>query len=295
MSLTCINLIYLHVIVSCRHKSVNFNKAGSNSKDLESIRICSLCLPQVSYFSTCSCLSNRQKFPSFFRTIPSDAFQVRAMIQILKHFDWTWAGLLVSDDDYGLHAARSFQSDLSLSGEGCLAYLEVLPLGTDPAELRRIVDVMKKSTARVVIVFAHEGHMIKLMKEVMRQNVTGLQWMASEAWTAAPVLQTPQLMPYLGGTLGIAIRRGEIPGLRKFLLQIHPSLHNHSNSYGNSMVRSLPFFPPRSVCSESCPPDSMECIICPEDFWSSPQRDQCVPKKTEFLSYHDPLGLQARR
>uniref|UniRef100_A0A3P8S5W0 G-protein coupled receptors family 3 profile domain-containing protein n=1 Tax=Amphiprion percula TaxID=161767 RepID=A0A3P8S5W0_AMPPE len=433
-------------------------------------------VPMVSYFSTCSCLSNRQKFPSFFRTIPSDAFQVRAMIQILNHFGWTWAGLLVSGDDYGLHAARSFQSDLSLSGEGCLAYLEVLPWGNDPAEMRRIVDVMKKSTARVVIVFANEGHMINLMKEVVRQNVTGLQWMASEAWTAAPVLQTPQLMPYLGGTLGIAIRRGEIPGLRKFLLQIHPNLHNHSNSYGNNMVRfwehtfqcrfppppagwvesggvictgeedlesegtefldlsnlraeynvykavyalayalddmlqctpgrgpfsgnscttlqtmepwqlvyyletvnfttsfgdqvsfdengdALPIYdimnwlwlpdgrtkvqnvgevkrsaskgeeltlfedkifwnfqskkPPRSVCSESCPPgtrmmrmkgkpeccfdcipcsegkiNSMECTSCPEDFWSSPQRDHCVPKKTEFLSYHEPLGI----
>ena len=69
----------------------------------------------------------------------------------------------------------------------------------------------------------------------MRQNVTGLQWMASEAWTAFPVLQTPHLMPYLGGTLGIAIRRGEITGFRDFLLRIHTDLQ-HNNSYGNNMV-----------------------------------------------------------
>ncbi len=88
------------------------------------------------------------------------------MIQILKHFGWTWAGLLVSDDDYGLHVAQSFQSDFAQSGGGCLAYLEVLPWGNDPAELRRIVDVMKKSTARVVIVFALQNHIINLMEEV---------------------------------------------------------------------------------------------------------------------------------
>ncbi len=35
----------------------------------------------------------------------------------------------------------------------------------------------------------------------------------------------------------------------------------------------------------------MECTSCPEDFWPSPQRDHCVPKKTEFLSYHEPLGI----
>lgn len=71
---------------------------------------------------------------------------------------------------------------------------------------------------------------------MIRQNVTGLQWMASEAWTAATVLQTPHLLPYLAGTLGIAIRRGEIPGLREFLLQIHPDQHQN-NSHENNLVR----------------------------------------------------------
>ncbi|MEQ2177886.1 hypothetical protein GOODEAATRI_008336 [Goodea atripinnis] len=131
---------------------------------------------------------------------------------ILKHFGWTWVGLLISDDDYGLNAARAFQSDLSLSGEGCLAYLEVLPWGNEPPELRRIVDVMKKSTSRVVIVFAHESHLISLMEE------------------------TSQLMPYLSGTLGIAIRRGQISGLRDFLLEINPNTQ-HNKSHGNSMCK----------------------------------------------------------
>lgn len=69
---------------------------------------------------------------------------------------------------------------------------------------------------------------------MVKQNLTGLQWIASEAWTAAAVLQTTELMPYLGGTLGIAIRRGEIPGLRDFLLGLHPDLHEISNR--NSLV-----------------------------------------------------------
>lgn len=89
------------------------------------------------------------------------------MIQILKHFSWTWVGLLVSDDDYGLYVARSFQSSLRQSGGVCLAYLQVLPWDNDLSELKRIVHLMKTSTARVVMVFAHEIHMIQLMEEVV--------------------------------------------------------------------------------------------------------------------------------
>uniref|UniRef100_A0A674PH21 G-protein coupled receptors family 3 profile domain-containing protein n=1 Tax=Takifugu rubripes TaxID=31033 RepID=A0A674PH21_TAKRU len=310
--------------------------------------------PPVSYFATCSCLSDRQRFPSFFRTIPSDAFQVRAVIQILKHFRWSWVGLLVSDDDYGLHVARSFQSDLTRSGGGCLAYLEILPWGYNPGELTQVVEVMKKSTARVVIVFAHQIHMIQLMEEVCisRSNLTGLQWIASEAWTAAAVLQTTELMPYLGGTLGIAIRRGEIPGLRDFLLvnyrvcrfapaptgwvegggllctgeeelgrvqtefldvsNLRPEYNIYKAVYAlahalDEMLHCVPgrgpFDEHRCATLESFNviihkqkfssglSNSMECTSCPEDFWSSPQRDHCVPKKTEFLSYHEPLGI----
>ena len=88
------------------------------------------------------------------------------MLQILRRFRWTWVGLVISDDDYGRHTAHSFQSDLAQSGAGCLAYLEVLPWGNDVAEIQRIVGRMKKSTSRVVTVFAHPSNMLSLMEEV---------------------------------------------------------------------------------------------------------------------------------
>ncbi len=37
--------------------------------------------------------------------------------------------------------------------------------------------------------------------------------------------------------------------------------------------------------------DSTECTVCPNEFWSSPEKNHCVPKEVEFLSYEDPLGI----
>ncbi|XP_078528664.1 vomeronasal type-2 receptor 26-like isoform X2 [Lissotriton helveticus] len=79
---------------------------------------------------------------------------------------------------------------------------------------------------------------------------------------------------------------------------------------------------PRSVCTESCPAgyrkvpwkmgpvccydcarcpegeitnstDMENCIKCLEDQWSNEQRDACIPRTVEFLSFGDALGLVA--
>lgn len=69
---------------------------------------------------------------------------------------------------------------------------------------------------------------------MVKQNLTGLQWIASEAWTLLEGHQISSFATFLGGTLGIAVRRGQIPGLRDFLLRIHPEQHNGISE--NSMV-----------------------------------------------------------
>ncbi|KAL0168372.1 hypothetical protein M9458_036594, partial [Cirrhinus mrigala] len=161
-------------------------------------------------------------------TIPSDAFQVRAMVQILRHFEWTWVGLLYSDDDYGVYAAQAFHQEMQLFGL-CAAFSEFLPHDNNIRDIQRIMEVIQSSTARVVVVFAPSSFLIPLMDEVVLQNMTGRQWIASEAWATSPVFRTPRFHPFLGGTRSIAIRRGEIQGLRDFLLRLQPNTDQKNN------------------------------------------------------------------
>ncbi|XP_040203537.1 vomeronasal type-2 receptor 26-like [Rana temporaria] len=57
----------------------------------------------------------------------------------------------------------------------------------------------------------------------------------------------------------------------------------------------------RPICCHDCVPcsegemtnytDAGECTKCPFDHWSYGERDRCVPKVLEFLSYDEPLGI----
>jgi metabotropic X receptor len=44
-------------------------------------------VPQISYLSTSPALSNKDKFPYFFRTVPSDVNQAHAMLEILRYIN----------------------------------------------------------------------------------------------------------------------------------------------------------------------------------------------------------------
>ncbi|XP_066566346.1 extracellular calcium-sensing receptor-like [Amia ocellicauda] len=184
-------------------------------------------MPLVSYYATCSCLSNRKEFPSFFRTIPSDNFQVKAMIKIIKHYGWTWVGTIASSDDYGQYAVKTFIEEVNKFG--CIAFSETLSSVSTKTQLLKIVQTIKQSTAKVIVVFSSEAYFIPLAKEISQQDIRDRQWIASEAWTTSTVILSAETFRSFGGTIGIAIRRGEIPGLKEFLLQVRTDLDSNNN------------------------------------------------------------------
>lgn len=61
-----------------------------------------------------------------------------------------------------------------------------------------------------------------LMEEVVRQNITDRQWIASEAWVTYSTLSSPKNLPSLAGTIGFALKKAVIPSLGPFLTRLRP-------------------------------------------------------------------------
>uniref|UniRef100_A0A4W4H5F9 Olfactory receptor C family, v1 n=1 Tax=Electrophorus electricus TaxID=8005 RepID=A0A4W4H5F9_ELEEL len=194
-------------------------ESGSSQSIVVSRTLQPFRIPMISYFSTCSCLSDRKQFPTFFRVVPSDDYQVKAIAQLLKRFGWTWIGVVTEDHDYGRFALQGLKQEIE-NTDICLAYHKMIPKDFKQDQVLEILNVMRKSTARVVVVFSGEGEFYPFLKEFMTQNITGIQWVASEAWVTASILA--ETYPFLTGTIGFAIRQGHVPGLQEYLMMVNP-------------------------------------------------------------------------
>ncbi|XP_060733779.1 extracellular calcium-sensing receptor-like [Tachysurus vachellii] len=179
-------------------------------------------IPMISYFATCTCLTDKKVYPTFLRTVPSDVFQVQALVQLMAHFNWRWVGTIGTEDDYSRYGIQAFTEQLEAWG-GCVDFHRTIPEAPTPKQISSIIDALKASTARVIVIFASEVQLLELFSEMALRNLTGWQWVASESWVAASVLTAPVFQHVLTGTLGFSIRGANISGLFEFLLRVRPS------------------------------------------------------------------------
>uniref|UniRef100_A0AAQ6A1T5 Olfactory receptor C family, u1 n=1 Tax=Amphiprion ocellaris TaxID=80972 RepID=A0AAQ6A1T5_AMPOC len=180
-------------------------------------------IPLVSYFATCTCLTDKHMYPSFLRTVPSDFFQVRGLVQLVTFLGWLWVGTIGTTDDYSHYGIQAFSNQFRQQG-GCVAFHLTIPKSPTVEEIQDMADKLQSSTAHVVVVFATEGQLLDLLLEVSAsRNVTGIQCVASEAWVTASLLTSPHFHSLLEGTLGFSFPGVWIPGLKDFLLNVRPS------------------------------------------------------------------------
>ncbi|KAK3570693.1 hypothetical protein QTP86_025020 [Hemibagrus guttatus] len=179
-------------------------------------------IPVISHIASCACLSDKKKHPSFFRTVPSDYYQSKALAQLVKHFGWTWVGALCSDNDYGNNGISAFISTAKEEGI-CIEYSKAF-IKTDSREkILNMVEMIKASTSKVIVAFVAYSDFAFLLREMVLQNMTGFQWIGSESWITDLNTANIEWQHILKGSVGFSIPNVKINGLGSFLTKLNPA------------------------------------------------------------------------
>uniref|UniRef100_A0A8C4RK74 Taste receptor type 1 member 3 n=1 Tax=Erpetoichthys calabaricus TaxID=27687 RepID=A0A8C4RK74_ERPCA len=177
-------------------------------------------IPQIGYSASSETLTNRQRFPTFFRMIPSDNVQTEAILQLLHQLGWNWVSLLCTDDEYGRGGCTNF-INLAEQHSICISHWQLLPQRVEAkskAQLGQILSTLKSVQSNSTVLFANELYATALLQEAVSQGYgSGKVWIGSEGWTASRRVADIPNVGKAGGVLGLALQKGRMPGFEPFL------------------------------------------------------------------------------
>uniref|UniRef100_A0A7D9NM04 Olfactory receptor family 2 subfamily G member 3 n=1 Tax=Xenopus tropicalis TaxID=8364 RepID=A0A7D9NM04_XENTR len=182
-------------------------------------------IPQISYASMDPVLSDKNQFPSFYRTVPNEIAQYDALVKLIKHFYWTWVGVLVSDNESGLKMSQMLQKEFALNGI-CFAFLEFIPYhdGLDYPKKIQISKSLSNSAADVIIAYGDRDYMLSLQLILYESPISEKLWIISCQWDVASGFDYYFLrFDPLNGSLAFSLHTSSIPGFDDFLLTLTPN------------------------------------------------------------------------
>ena len=164
-------------------------------------------LPQVSYSSSSARLNNRERYTYFFRTVPADDLQARAMIDLALRFNWMYVSTIYANDFYGEPGIDEFRKLANQNGI-CRDLDEGIDSNFVAADYNHLASKLLNSSANVVILFGSQGIAEQLFTAL--RNVSQTQgivrrflWIASDAWARSTSVVS-QFSESLVGLFGIA-------------------------------------------------------------------------------------------
>lgn len=135
----------------------------------------------VSHQATSSSLDDRRIYGNLFRTVPSDSLQVKALIDIVKHFNWNYISTVSSNGEYGHQGMQSFL-ELAKTKKICIAKHVALPAYPKMQTYREAIKNILRTKANVVILFTLPEDTRQLMEMAGNLKVNTITWISSSGW-----------------------------------------------------------------------------------------------------------------
>ncbi|XP_064414010.1 metabotropic glutamate receptor 5b isoform X2 [Latimeria chalumnae] len=126
-------------------------------------------IPQIAYSATSMDLSDKTLFKYFMRVVPSDAQQARAMVDIVKRYNWTYVSTVHTEGNYGESGMEAFK-DMAAKEGICIAHSYKIYSNAGEQSFDKLLRKLRSQLpkARVVACFC-EGMTVRGLLMAMRR------------------------------------------------------------------------------------------------------------------------------
>ena len=183
--------------------SAVFGCADSTSSILVSSLLQVDGIPLISHAATSEELSSPY-YDTFFRTIPPDSEQAKAMVDIIEYYRWRYIAAVAVDHSYGRYGLRALEREAYDRMTFCIAFSEYFTRSGYKGKIKAIVRKLREANnIKVVVLWSNFEPAKRFLKEANDQGLEGRTFLMSEGVAFVNPHVWGESAAILNGALGI--------------------------------------------------------------------------------------------
>uniref|UniRef100_A0A8C4H6D5 Metabotropic glutamate receptor 5 n=1 Tax=Dicentrarchus labrax TaxID=13489 RepID=A0A8C4H6D5_DICLA len=188
-------------------------------------------IPQIAYSATSMDLSDKSLFKYFMRVVPSDAQQARAMVDIVKRYNWSYVSAIHTEGNYGESGMEAFK-DMAAKEGICIAHSGKIWSNAGEQSFDRLLERLRAHLpkARVVACFCEGMTVRNILMAMRRQGLVGeFLLIGSDGWADRYDVTDGYVREAAGG-ITIKLQSADVKWFDEYYLKLRPE-NNQRNPW----------------------------------------------------------------
>uniref|UniRef100_A0AAQ4NXV6 Metabotropic glutamate receptor 5 n=1 Tax=Gasterosteus aculeatus aculeatus TaxID=481459 RepID=A0AAQ4NXV6_GASAC len=188
-------------------------------------------IPQIAYSATSMDLSDKSLYKYFMRVVPSDAQQARAMVDIVKRYNWSYVSAIHTEGNYGESGMEAFK-DMAAKEGICIAHSGKIWSNAGEQSFDRLLERLRGHLpkARVVACFCEGMTVRNILMAMRRQGLVGeFLLIGSDGWADRYDVTDGYVREAAGG-ITIKLQSADVKWFDEYYLKLRPE-NNQRNPW----------------------------------------------------------------
>ncbi|XP_034377830.1 vomeronasal type-2 receptor 116-like [Arvicanthis niloticus] len=179
--------------------------------------------PQLTFGHFEPNMNDPGKFPSLYQMASKVSSLALGMVSLITHFRWNWVGLVISDDEKGVHFASELIPEMETNGV-CVAFMEMIPVGHmfSMRESDVYNSPIVRNSVKVVIIYGNTDSSLGVLFRRWEHIFPWRIWVTSSNWEVISAMRH-FILDSFHGTLIFSQHHGEISTFKEFVKAVSPS------------------------------------------------------------------------
>ncbi|XP_042549547.1 vomeronasal type-2 receptor 116-like [Dipodomys spectabilis] len=197
-------------------------------------------LPQFIFGAFDPLLSDHGKFGTVYQMAAKDSDLALAMVSLMLHFGWTWVGLFITEDNYGVWFLSELREEMGKS-RVCFAFENMIPYNafTDYSDDLSTYCQLMDSSTNVIIIYGDSKFLLSFIVKFGHILITRKVWVMNSPYDDITIGKRYFLIHSFHASLTFSHHHRNTSLFTNFILKGTLSNNLGNNSLPRSWIQSV--------------------------------------------------------